>query len=311
MRNFKFSGQGQRPTPITDARGLVMIMNLLPGQQAAQFRLKAADVMVRYLGGDQSLIAEIQRNAVAQDALPESNIGRIFGDAVASSSEVVPYDKDVALTPDDLIMPPPDERYNILPLAALAPNMVYIICLGLSPDGTHEVSMYGLTQDGKVRLGQHTVVFPHCKVTCVITCGRYNPGPIENALKAYFAENKVSVVNNRGITSRECFSEVTGSAAAAMYAGAIDMVKNTMHEIVDSITYCGTTEYFTPSGGRARDAALMEQERTRQKALDLEIEREKTKQLQVDAEATREKMLFEASPELYMQYMATRYGLAQ
>jgi hypothetical protein len=303
--DIKFPGRKQKPTPSADARGVVMIMNLLPGQQAAQFRLKAADVMVRYLGGDPSLIAEIQRNAAAQDALPESNIGRIFGDAVASSSKaIVPYDKDVALTPDDLTRPPPDERNNIVPLAALAPNMVYIICLGLSPDGTHEVGMFGLTQNGKVRVGQHTVVFPYCKVTCVITCGRYNPAPIENALSVYFAANKVSVVGSRGVTSRECFGEMAGPAADALYSGAIELVKSTMHEIVDSITYCNATEYFSPSGGRASDAALLEQERTRQKTLELEIAREK-------AQAAREMTLFEASPQMYMQYMATRYGLAR
>lgn len=86
-QNLKFLGRGQRDTPVTDARGLVMIMNLLPGRQAAQFRMMAADVLVRYLGGDQTLISEIQRNAVAQDALPEDNIGRLFGDAVAESSQ--------------------------------------------------------------------------------------------------------------------------------------------------------------------------------------------------------------------------------
>ena len=41
--------------------------------------------MVRYLGGDQTLIAEINRNAAAQDALPENNIGKLFGATVAAS----------------------------------------------------------------------------------------------------------------------------------------------------------------------------------------------------------------------------------
>ena len=89
VTNFKFPGRGQRDTPVTDARGLVMIMNLLPGRQAAQFRMKAADVLVRYLGGDRTLISEIQRNASAQDALPEDNIGRLFGDAVAQRSQAI------------------------------------------------------------------------------------------------------------------------------------------------------------------------------------------------------------------------------
>ena len=87
--NFKFPGQGQRPTPVTDARGFVMILNLLPGEKAAHFRMSSADIMVRYLGGDQSLIAEINRNAAAQEALPENNIGKLFGATVAASSTAI------------------------------------------------------------------------------------------------------------------------------------------------------------------------------------------------------------------------------
>jgi hypothetical protein len=87
--DFKFPGRRQRDTPVTDARGLVMIMNLLPGRQAAQFRMKSGDVLVRYLGGDQTLVSEIQRNAAAQGSLPADNIGRLFGDAVAENAQSV------------------------------------------------------------------------------------------------------------------------------------------------------------------------------------------------------------------------------
>ena len=52
--NYKFPGRRQRETPITDAKGLVLIMNLLSGERAAKFRAKEADVMVRYLGGDRA-----------------------------------------------------------------------------------------------------------------------------------------------------------------------------------------------------------------------------------------------------------------
>ena len=41
---FKFEGQGQRKTPITDARGVVTIINLLPGKRVAQFRAKSAPI---------------------------------------------------------------------------------------------------------------------------------------------------------------------------------------------------------------------------------------------------------------------------
>jgi hypothetical protein len=62
--NHRFPGRGQRYTPATDARGLVVIMNCLSGRQAAQFRMKSADVLIRYLGGDQTAISEIN---VAQE----------------------------------------------------------------------------------------------------------------------------------------------------------------------------------------------------------------------------------------------------
>ena len=54
--NFKFAGQGQKDTPVTDAEGIVTIIMLLPGCAAAPVRREAANVIVRYLGGDLSLI---------------------------------------------------------------------------------------------------------------------------------------------------------------------------------------------------------------------------------------------------------------
>lgn len=70
--NFKFPGQGQRDTPVTDARGIVKILMLLPGRKAAAFREKASEVLVRYLGGDEILIREIHMNAVIAQIYPTS-----------------------------------------------------------------------------------------------------------------------------------------------------------------------------------------------------------------------------------------------
>lgn len=81
--NFRFLGQGQRSTPVTDARGMVTIINLLPGPRAAQFRVSTAEILVRYLGGDKTLIAEINSNAELQASTSQSNIVSIFGEAVA------------------------------------------------------------------------------------------------------------------------------------------------------------------------------------------------------------------------------------
>ena len=88
-QNFKFEGAGQRPTPVTDIKGAVMIMNLLPGRAAAVFRQTTADVFIRYVGGDETLIAEVKRNAEVQQALPEDNPMRLCGEAVAERNNCV------------------------------------------------------------------------------------------------------------------------------------------------------------------------------------------------------------------------------
>jgi hypothetical protein len=62
----QFKGRGQRKTPVINARGAVMIMNYLQGPRAARFRTFCADVVVRYLEGDESLVGEIRRNASVQ-----------------------------------------------------------------------------------------------------------------------------------------------------------------------------------------------------------------------------------------------------
>ena len=66
-----------------------MLINLLPGPKAAAWRLGTADLLVRFLGGDLSLVAEIQRNAKAQEALRVANPqhpARLFGEAVEAAS---------------------------------------------------------------------------------------------------------------------------------------------------------------------------------------------------------------------------------
>ena len=87
--NFKFSGRGQRETPVTDARGIVDIIMVLPGKAAATVRRQAADVLVRYLGGDPALVEEIAANRFAQEELSKtdpSNCFRIFGQTIESEA---------------------------------------------------------------------------------------------------------------------------------------------------------------------------------------------------------------------------------
>ena len=87
--HFKFPGQGQRGTPVTDAKGIIDIIMLLPGQQAARVRRQAAELVVRYIGGDLSLVDEVCRNRGVQEELavarPEDP-RRVFGEVVEATT---------------------------------------------------------------------------------------------------------------------------------------------------------------------------------------------------------------------------------
>lgn len=59
LSQHKFPGPGQRETPCVNAKGLVKLLMLIPGKLAQEFRNQTADIMLRYLGGDTSLILQV------------------------------------------------------------------------------------------------------------------------------------------------------------------------------------------------------------------------------------------------------------
>ena len=59
LSHFRFPGQGQRSTAVACATGIIEIVLLLPGKQAARVRRQAAELLCRYLGGDISLVEEV------------------------------------------------------------------------------------------------------------------------------------------------------------------------------------------------------------------------------------------------------------
>lgn len=61
--HFKFPGRGQRPTKVAPLPVLVKIIMLCPGKTALKWRMHAAEVLCRALGGDESLAREIETQA--------------------------------------------------------------------------------------------------------------------------------------------------------------------------------------------------------------------------------------------------------
>lgn len=92
--NFKFPGRGQRETPVTDAEGIVRLIMLLPGRAAAHARQMAAKVLVRYLGGDASLVQEVMANHHMQVELDPEHPASMFGQSVQRGP--TPYEIEMA-----------------------------------------------------------------------------------------------------------------------------------------------------------------------------------------------------------------------
>ena len=86
---IKFGGHCNQDTPVPkNLASLIKIIYLLPGRSAAKVRQSAAQIFVRYLGGDLSLICEVERMNHVQTFLrenaPEHPL-RAFGEAVEAS----------------------------------------------------------------------------------------------------------------------------------------------------------------------------------------------------------------------------------
>ena len=97
IRAFCTDGRGYRgPVVVATAPEIVQVLWALPGDSA--FKRNSAEVVVRYLGGDPTLIDEVWRNRAAQEALSQGNIdhpARLFGEAVNARAQKRPHDATI------------------------------------------------------------------------------------------------------------------------------------------------------------------------------------------------------------------------
>jgi len=64
QRNFRFSGQGQRDTPVAARKGILQIIQLLRGKRASRFRESIAGLVEQYLDADMGLADDITDRAL-------------------------------------------------------------------------------------------------------------------------------------------------------------------------------------------------------------------------------------------------------
>jgi hypothetical protein len=111
---LKFPGRGQRPIDVLPIEDAISFAFLLPGKAAAQMRFQAAKLLVRYIGGDVTLVQEVYANrgmqedlsaAPPEDLTPEEEVVRMCGEAVEASSSASPSrDAPFRLPPAPIII---------------------------------------------------------------------------------------------------------------------------------------------------------------------------------------------------------------
>ncbi len=66
--DLEFAGQGQRKTPVADAKTLVQIILLLPRKTAANVRMEGSMVFVDFLGGIEALVGAIWQHPASANS---------------------------------------------------------------------------------------------------------------------------------------------------------------------------------------------------------------------------------------------------
>jgi hypothetical protein len=147
--NLVFPGVGQRPTPVVDARGLVYLMNILQGPNAANFRLRNAEFLVRFIGGDLTLIDDIYANARTQQALPANHPMRMFGEIVEvnTSHDLLKF---ISPTMEGKYLDDFHDR-----------NVVYLVTFADS------YIKFGKSEDSWERMKTHIKTYPNVQLYCM------------------------------------------------------------------------------------------------------------------------------------------------
>ena len=165
---FKFPGRGRQTIDVAPVVVALDFAFLLPGKAAAQMRRQAATLVVRYLGGDVTLVDEVYTNRRTQESLaaipaeqrtPLEQVARMCGEAVEAASVMPPLSRPPES--DVLRIHAPPIIMEACPTGCLDGGPPHFYILGIpgqatSSDGeTGMVYRGGRTKDFDARLAEH------------------------------------------------------------------------------------------------------------------------------------------------------------
>ncbi|MDD4938238.1 MAG: hypothetical protein PHX34_04480 [Candidatus Shapirobacteria bacterium] len=269
--HWKFKGARQKDTPVLNAKGVVMVLQLIPGRIAAQFRMQCGDIIVRYLGGDQTLIQEIQTinqyheetpnnplQLFRQDETVQGNLGIFNQDQINHSKKLIAHFGD---------------KMNIMYLFSFMYLSKWFGKIG-SVRGVRE--FHNRVTENKSDFGD--IAF-HSAIQCS------DIEKVESDFKntALFKMNQAKNViqNKNGGFHSEVFYL---SETATLNTFAEEMIKTAGDRIIDP------PPLYSPNIQSSSTSLEVEQEKTKQKEEETKQEELKTRQMEIQSNTELEKL---------------------
>jgi hypothetical protein len=268
---FKFPGRGKTLTPVINVNGMVKLLFWLPGEMAKKFRTTSAETMIRYLGGDLTLIDEIKTINDEHNNNP-NNIAQIFREELNSN---LLFNQDQINTSKQLVNHFREKN-----------DIFYMFSFKYSEEWYAKFGIVGELRKFYKRVLEHEREFGHICYHTALKCS--NIHKVENDFKntSFYITNKTKIQKKSGGFHTEI---IKLSDAITTEIVKEEMIKAAGDRIVDPPKY---SDIDTNSD------------------ILLELEREKTKQIQ-EQEKTKQIQEQEKTKQMYIEYEMMRLRLKQ
>jgi hypothetical protein len=157
FEHHQFAGSGERPTPVCTVNEVIELINLLPGVRAARFRQAGAKVLVRYLGGDETLIDEVRENAMRQESAALQGGGHMSMFQLPDGLTGMNAACSIMLSPS----------MHDKTVADIRGPCTYLILFDHNGSGALK---FGWTKNLTNRVKEHFRTFPNMRIWCALDC---------------------------------------------------------------------------------------------------------------------------------------------
>lgn len=220
VSNFLFEGQGQKPTPVTNAEGAVLIITHLPGDIADNIKKDSITTVMNAIGGDMRMVDTIVRNAKLAQVAPANHPIHFFN----TRGEGEPIPAAVARVNHLL----PDCRYSFK-----SPSMVNryldefkqkrVVYLVVFEHEGQVCLKFGKSEECLGRMDNHIDTFDQANLWCMFEANYLKR--IEDAFKEKMRyRDKLIGIKLNGLTLKEIVTGIDPSEAEDVLRKCVDSI---------------------------------------------------------------------------------------